>query len=1042
MNVKRMIGLLSGIFAAATVYAASVPQIVSQPNGQTVELGGNATFSVIAVNPEDAPVLEMIWCDPGIFEMGSPEEELGRGANETQHQVILSKGFWIGKYEVTQAQYAAIMGINPSVEKFGHQYGVGENYPVYGVRWKDATNFCAKLTVLEKDAGRLPDGYEYMLPTEAQWEYACRAGTVRAFNSEKNLSNEIRCSNMNKVGWYLDNSDNQSHPVGERRVNNWWIYDMHGNVAEWCRDCCDYSAGVVTSTYVDGISDPLSTSGDYHIMRGGAWNSYPGECRSADRYYGGEPEEEGACTHGFRVALVQVLSVSKPKAEEDFSIKLKQVSYQWKKDGIAIEDATDATYMIENVGINDSGNYTVTIGNSAGSVTSSVAELTVLAKPIISTHPQSQSVSINKSVTLRVTAKNLEGELEPSIEMAWCPPGTFWMGSSIDELGRKSDETRHQVVLNQGFLIGKKEVSQLLYKTIMDTNPAKKEYGTTYGIGDSYPVYGVSWSDATNFCEKFTIQERFEGRIPRSYKYTLPTEAQWEYACRAGTTTSLNCGYDLTSEYKECPYMNTVGWYRYNSSNVVHPAGQKEPNAWGIYDMHGNVQEWCLDFCSRGVVNDMYGVLTDTYSEGIEDPLCLSGSYRVLRGGNWQEYGSDCRSAARSCGEPSSYNAQTGFRVALVPINEPDTLNYQWYKDGIALPGATGTNIVIDIVKPEDAGRYTVAVSNTSGTVMSLPAVLTVVEYPKIITQPTNQTVNEEATVFFSVTASGTDLMYQWYKNGSSILNATNAVYRIDRVRPTDVGNYSVIVRNDMESVTSDIAVLKVTIMPKITTQPVGNLVNEDDSFIFSVSATGTDLKYLWYKDDIPLTVIEKGNPTYMISRVRPSDAGSYKVTVSNSAGSVTSEVVVLYVFEKPVILVQPAAQTVTEGDTVTFSVKADGGYPLSYQWYKNGVEISRAVYPTYSINSVNMDDNGTSYTVEVSNDAGKVTSDIALLTVQKHIPPLEINRSLETEWIILFTGELQESKDLLNWNTISNATNGVYKLDFKQTKKFYRSTR
>ena len=120
MNIKEMIGLLSCVFAAATAYAASVPQIVSQPNGQTVELGGNATFSVIAVNPEEAPVLEMIWCDPGIFEMGSPEEELGRGANETQHQVILSKGFWIGKYEVTQAQYAVIMGINPSVEKFGH----------------------------------------------------------------------------------------------------------------------------------------------------------------------------------------------------------------------------------------------------------------------------------------------------------------------------------------------------------------------------------------------------------------------------------------------------------------------------------------------------------------------------------------------------------------------------------------------------------------------------------------------------------------------------------------------------------------------------------------------------------------------------------------------------------------------------------------------------------------------------------------------------------------------------------------------------------
>ena len=163
---------------------------------------------------------------------------------------------------------------------------------------------------------------------------------------------------------------------------------------------------------------------------------------------------------------------------------------------------------------------------------------------------------------------------------------------------------------------------------------------------------------------------------------------------------------------------------------------------------------------------------------------------------------------------------------------------------------------------------------------------------------------------------------------------------------------------------------------------------------------------------------------------------------MSNSAGSVTSEVVVLYVFEKPVITVQPLDITVTEGDPATFSISAEGGYPLSYQWYKNGVEISRAVYSSYTINSVNMDDNETSYTVEVSNDAGKVTSGIALLTVQKQIPQLEIKRSPENEWVILFTGELQESKDLHNWNTISNATNGVYKLDFKQIKKFYRSTR
>ncbi|MBR5605991.1 MAG: SUMF1/EgtB/PvdO family nonheme iron enzyme, partial [Verrucomicrobia bacterium] len=152
--------------------------------------------------------LTMIWIEPGTFMMGSPSDELGRESREVQHKVTLTKGYWLGKYEVTQAQYEEIMGTNPSdrLDYWGKDHGVGDNYPVYYVSWDDAMAFCKKLTEKEKTAGYLPEGYEYTLPTEAQWEYACRAGTTTALNSGKNLSGKYECPEMDEVGWYEYNS--------------------------------------------------------------------------------------------------------------------------------------------------------------------------------------------------------------------------------------------------------------------------------------------------------------------------------------------------------------------------------------------------------------------------------------------------------------------------------------------------------------------------------------------------------------------------------------------------------------------------------------------------------------------------------------------------------------------------------------------------------------------------------------------------------------------------------------------------------------------
>jgi formylglycine-generating enzyme required for sulfatase activity len=236
--------------------------------------------------------LEMVYIRPGTFMMGSPTSEKGRGNDERQHRVTISKPFYLGKYEVTQEQYVALMGNNPSRWK-------GKQLPVEQVTWHDAVAFCKRLTEQERKAGRLPAGYAYQLPTEAQWEYACRAGTTTPFAVSFTTSNTNYDTVMRRVGWFNGNSGGQTHPVGKKTANPWGLYDMHGNVLEWCADRY--------GTYLAGsVPDPTGASaGSHRIYRGGGWHSAPRVCRSAQRDSFLEPSSRWHGL-GFRVALAPV----------------------------------------------------------------------------------------------------------------------------------------------------------------------------------------------------------------------------------------------------------------------------------------------------------------------------------------------------------------------------------------------------------------------------------------------------------------------------------------------------------------------------------------------------------------------------------------------------------------------------------------------------------------------------------------------------------------------------------------------------------------
>ena len=249
----------------------------------------------------------LVFIQPGTFTMGSPTNETLRNSDEIQHSVTISRGFWMGKYLVTQGDYLAVVGSNPSYFAPTNGYALDLTRPVEQVSWNDASNYCAMLTARELGAGRIPTNYVYRLPTESEWEFACRAGTTTAFY----LGSGLRSGQANfdgqfeydaAIGEILNTNGislGTTTPVGNYAANGWGLYDMIGNVWQWCQD--GYGA------YPNGpVTDPQGlASGSYRVDRGGSWLRHGQLCRSAQR--SGDYPSLGDYDVGFRVVLAPVL---------------------------------------------------------------------------------------------------------------------------------------------------------------------------------------------------------------------------------------------------------------------------------------------------------------------------------------------------------------------------------------------------------------------------------------------------------------------------------------------------------------------------------------------------------------------------------------------------------------------------------------------------------------------------------------------------------------------------------------------------------------
>jgi len=656
------------------------------------------------------------------------------------------------------------------------------------------------------------------------------------------------------------------------------------------------------------------------------------------------------------------------------------LTYQWKLGGVNVSGGTSATLNISSVTTGQAGVYTCVVANSAGSATSSAATLTVNAvvAPTITTQPVSQTVAAGANISFTVAANGTA-----PLSYQWRLDGANISGATSATLNLTSVTTgqagSYTCVVTNSAGTATSAAAMLTVNTppSITTQPASQS--VTAGANVSFTVAAAGTAP-------LSYQWRLGGvNIAGATSATLnltnvATNQAGNYTCvvtnMAGSATSSAA----TLTVNPAPVAPTI------TTQPVSQTVAAGANVSFTVAANGTAPlsyQWRLDGANiSGATSATLNLTSVTTGQ--------AGSYTCFV----------TNSAGSTTTAGATLTVNTPPSITTQPINQSVTaganvsftvaasgtppLSYQWRLGGVNISGATSATLDLASVTTSQAGSYTCVVTNVAGSATSSAATFTVTALPvapTITLQPTSQTVALGANVSFSVAASGTSpFSYQWQLNGANLSGATNPTLSLTNVGTNQAGTYACIVTNTVGSATSSLATLTVSVPPNITTQPFNQTVDAGANVTFIVVAGGTSpFAYQWRLNGANISGATSA--TLNLTSVNVAQAGNYTCLVTNVAGSATSSAATLTVNLPPSITTQPASQTVTAGVNVSLSVVVSGTAPLTYQWQRNGVNVSGGTSATLTLTSVTTNQSG-SYVCLVTNIAGSATSAAADLTV------------------------------------------------------------
>ena len=669
------------------------------------------------------------------------------------------------------------------------------------------------------------------------------------------------------------------------------------------------------------------------------------------------------------------------------------LSYQWYKDGTALSGATSAAYAVPGTAVSQSGSYTVVVSNSAGSVTSTAAGVTVPAPqpPTITTGPQGGLAAPVNEFTLTVQYQSVLPDTfqwyKNGVAIAGANSAYYYLFSTSTAPGSYS-----VTVTNSLGSVTSAAVSVDLEPTTITVPLFLIQPPSTVSLvsGSSGTSLSVSVAGAAPITYQwYKNGAPISGAIGSYYPLPAATVAvagSYTVAATNASGTATSAPAIVTVQSPLAPVL------------LVQPAGERVAyGSNGEFSVSASgtsplTYQWYKDGSAIQNANSSYYSLS-------AGSAASAGSYSVTVA---NAYGSVTSTpvaftvsdpvapviTAQPLGQAVGYG---GSETMSVSVTGSPPLVYQWFKDGAAIPNASGSSYYIASAIPTYAGSYTVTIANGQGTVTSAAAALTVTAAvaPALLSQPISQILGFGGSGTLSANVTGSpNLSYQWFFNGAAIAGANYSSYSFNAVQPSAAGNYTLTATNSAGTVTTAAATIAVAaaIPPGISVQPASQVAAYGVATTISVGVTGSpNFTYQWYRNGA--AVAGATNYQYSIASPVLSDAGNYSVTVTNSAGSVTSSAATLVVSAAiaPTITQQPADLILTSNSYTQISVGVSGSPSFSYQWYENGTAISGQTGSSYYFNGSGAGTSGL-YSVKVSNSIGSVMSNTVKVTVA--LPP------------------------------------------------------